>query len=131
MRFWTIAADFILIVLAILLFFFWKPVVSLFGACPFYTLTGLWCPGCGATRMFLALKSFDLWSAFRYNPLVFLLLAYLVILLILCNLNLFFGWTAYRKIMNTKALWIIAVASVLFALLRNFPFAPFTYFIYS
>lgn len=131
MRFWTIAADILLLVLSVLLFFFWQPVVSLFGKCPFYALTGLWCPGCGATRMFYALRRWDLWSAFRYNPLVFLLLTYLVILLVLCNLKLIFGWDAYRRIMNEKALWIIAGASVVFALVRNIPCAPFTYLIYA
>ena len=40
--------------------------------CPFYELTGLPCPGCGTTRMFLALFRLDLPAAFAYNPPMFL-----------------------------------------------------------
>ena len=35
--------------------------------CPFHLLTGLNCPGCGATRMCLSLLKFDLASAFSAN----------------------------------------------------------------
>lgn len=42
--------------------------------CPFHKLTGLQCPGCGATRMCLALMRFDLRKAFGFHPVLFLLL---------------------------------------------------------
>ncbi len=35
--------------------------------CPFYTVTGLQCPGCGVTRMCLSLLRLDLRAAWRYN----------------------------------------------------------------
>ena len=35
--------------------------------CPFNRATGLKCPGCGVSRMFLALFRFDLAGAFRAN----------------------------------------------------------------
>jgi hypothetical protein len=50
--------------------------------CVFNKLTGLKCPGCGATRMFKAIARFDLKAAFGFNPFLFItgpfLLAYLV-----------------------------------------------------
>ena len=79
--------------------------------------------------MFLALRSLDVWRAFRMNPLVFLLLCYLLITLLLCNLNVLFGWRAYRWLLNERALWIIAACCVGFALVRNLPFPPFCYLI--
>jgi hypothetical protein len=36
--------------------------------CPFYTLTGYLCPGCGVTRMILSLARLDFRAAFSYNP---------------------------------------------------------------
>ena len=48
--------------------------------CLFYKYTHLYCPGCGITRMFLSLLKFDIYKAFRCNPLVFILLClYLLI----------------------------------------------------
>jgi hypothetical protein len=38
-------------------------------ACPFKSLSGLPCAGCGATRAALALARFDLGGAFAVNPL--------------------------------------------------------------
>lgn len=50
--------------------------------CPIYKLTGLKCPGCGITRMLMALATLDFKAAFGYNPFLFivgpLILAYLV-----------------------------------------------------
>ncbi|MBR7161246.1 MAG: DUF2752 domain-containing protein, partial [Clostridia bacterium] len=40
--------------------------------CPFRFFTGLQCPGCGISRMLIALLHLDLVSAFRYNPFIFL-----------------------------------------------------------
>ena len=41
--------------------------------CPFYELTGLYCPGCGSGRAVTALLHGRVGAAFRWNPLVFLL----------------------------------------------------------
>ena len=40
--------------------------------CPLFTLTGLQCPGCGVSRMALALLQWDFASAFRANPVILL-----------------------------------------------------------
>ena len=54
------------------------PTVSL---CPFHTITGLLCPGCGMTRAMISLGQFKLEEAIKYNmfsiPLVILMLFYL------------------------------------------------------
>ena len=36
--------------------------------CPFYTVTGLQCPGCGVNRMCLSLLRLDFGAAWQYNP---------------------------------------------------------------
>ncbi|MCZ6783143.1 MAG: DUF2752 domain-containing protein [Proteobacteria bacterium] len=43
-------------------------------ACPFLSLTGVPCPGCGTTRALLLLGQLELASAFRANPAAPLLL---------------------------------------------------------
>lgn len=44
--------------------------------CLFHELTGLLCPGCGISRMFLSLLRGDLLLAARYNLLVLMLLPF-------------------------------------------------------
>ena len=49
--------------------------------CVFREITGLKCPGCGISKMFVSLARLDFAAAFRHNPVVFttgpFLLAYL------------------------------------------------------
>ena len=48
--------------------------------CPFWRLTGLLCPGCGVTRMCLALLRLDLAGAWRANAALVLALPVLILL---------------------------------------------------
>ena len=41
--------------------------------CPFYQLTGLYCPGCGSGRAVRALLAGDLPMSFRQNPMLYLM----------------------------------------------------------
>ena len=54
--------------------------------CLFYKITGIPCLGCGATRCARELSYLDFWSAFKYNPGVFIILA------------LGFIWTLYSAV---------------------------------
>lgn len=42
--------------------------------CPIRTVTGLECPGCGVTRMCIALMQLDFKNAFLCHPMLFILL---------------------------------------------------------
>ena len=42
--------------------------------CVFLDTTGFYCPGCGVTRLIFSLLQFDFYQAFRYNPLIFIIL---------------------------------------------------------
>ena len=82
-------------------------------ACPFYLLTGLYCPGCGITRLFFALMKFQFYQAFRYNPLVF------------CFLIFYFFYLLF-PIKLPKCWSVVAlIVVILFGILRNLPFCPF------
>lgn len=51
--------------------------------CPFYTVTGLQCPGCGISRMCLSLLRLDVGAAWRYNAGLFALSPALAVLAVL------------------------------------------------
>ncbi len=57
--------------------------------CPFYTLTGLPCPGCGLTRAFVCLGHGHWHEAWHWHPLGWLL--YGVLILLWLRSGLFWG----------------------------------------
>ncbi len=50
--------------------------------CPFHAVTGLLCPGCGVTRMCLALLRLDVAAAWRANGVLLVLLLPMGVLLL-------------------------------------------------
>ena len=88
--------------------------------CMYYTLTGFYCPGCGMTRMMMALMRLDFVAAFHYQPVFFCSLL---------PLGVCFGTQAFRyvKTGDAKLYWwqnviigIVIVALTVFCIYRNF-----------
>ena len=91
----------------------WLPSVP----CVFHELTGLQCPGCGVTRMILALSRLDLAAAMKANAFLTVTLPYLTALLL---------YSAYKWIRNEKAgakveasAVIYCIGLILFGIFRN------------
>lgn len=94
--------------------------------CPLHALTGLNCPGCGATRGMHALLNGDFLGALDYNVL---LVAYLPLMIYGFLTLLSFaargrGLPFPRFLQN--ALFGLLVVMLVFGILRNLPFYPFT-----
>ena len=87
--------------------------------CLFREVTGLQCPGCGTSRMALALMRFDIPAAFAYNPVAFFSFpAWFLI-----SIAGFFG---HPKILRDpkillRILYINIVIYMIFAIFRNLP----------
>ena len=89
--------------------------------CPFRSLTGLWCPGCGLTRATHHLLHGDVLGALRYNAL----LPFVLMLITLLWVDWYARSTGQRSLLLVRIpRWAptagIAVA-VAFAVLRNLP----------
>jgi hypothetical protein len=84
--------------------------------CPFRTLTGIPCPGCGMTRSFLAIAKGNLSSAIGYNlfgPILFIGLTLAVMHLfveLLCRRKID---TIYTKWMLEQKIQLISLGSLL------------------
>ena len=85
--------------------------------CFYYKNFGIRCPGCGLTRMFMALIHFDFVSAFMFNPFMFCVLFVWVTV----TAMVFIGkpkfaskpWLLYTLLIAT------AIGYLAFAVLRN------------
>ncbi|WP_287216798.1 DUF2752 domain-containing protein [Rhodococcus sp. (in: high G+C Gram-positive bacteria)] len=94
--------------------------------CPTYTLLGIYCPGCGTSRMLYSLLHLDVASALHYNALgvaAVVLLAGTYVLWVGGRLR---GtpmprWDRYRWSPH-----IVLVAVTAWFVVRNIPVAPFT-----
>lgn len=85
--------------------------------CIFKLSTGLDCPGCGVTRMFVSMAEFDFKSAFFFNPAAFVL---------------FFAWNAialfafhgritlfYSRKFLLSAMYVSIFVLIVYGILRN------------
>lgn len=90
--------------------------------CIFFKLTGLYCPGCGSTRMLFYLVHGHPFEAFRYNALAMLVLP--IVLYSLVRKSLAFRLPALPQI-SARWMTAFAFAVVLFTVARNMPAGPF------
>jgi hypothetical protein len=102
---------------------FFKPgATSLFPPCPLHAFTGLYCPGCGSTRMLYFLVHGQFALAWRENALAMLMLPVILY-------GLIRQWTANGAAVFTRipARWVYAFAAllILFTVARNLPWEPF------
>ena len=88
--------------------------------CSLFSLTGLQCPGCGGLRATHQLLHGELLSAWRLNPLVFIVLPTLFALLGAHVYWVFTGRSWATPLLSPFWLWSVAGVSVFFGLLRNF-----------
>lgn len=94
-----------------------------FPPCPFLLVTGLYCPGCGITRMLHALAHGDIVRAVDMNAMIVAMLPALALLAANeATTRRVLSPRLARPLYNAK-LWLAVV--VLFGVLRNLPWAPF------
>ena len=105
---------------------FWLGIASALPPCTFHSLTGLYCPGCGGTRCAKSLLRGDLAGAFGMNAAV------AGLFVVGCGLLGFAvarEWRGKRSAMPLLPgwfAWSLAGSVVIFGLVRNLPWWPFT-----
>lgn len=86
--------------------------------CLFHYRTGLYCPGCGVTRMVFSIINLDFYQAFRYNPLLFILLFIYILIKII---EVF----TKQKIKLEKFNYLLLFILITFGIMRNIPYFSF------
>ena len=106
--------------------YFNPSTAGFFPVCPLYAMTGLACPGCGMTRGLHALLHGNVAGALDYNlllPAILFFFGYLFVSLVLTFAR---GRGLDFKVFNGKVLWGFFAFALLFTVLRNLPFYPFS-----
>lgn len=115
------AAATVLCASVLLLYFFPPAETRFYPRCVFHVVTGLACPGCGSLRAAHSFLHGDFATAFRFNPLLFVLLP-------LAGLT----WVVYRpaslSAVPARWIWVLLGVIIAFGVLRNLPMEPFSYF---
>lgn len=84
-------------------------------------VTGLYCPGCGLTRMLYSMLEGNFYQAFRLNPLMFIATPFIFLLIVDYLVSGFFK----RKPIITKipnVIWyLLIVVFIIYGIMRNMP----------
>ncbi|MCF7956272.1 MAG: DUF2752 domain-containing protein [Phycisphaerae bacterium] len=115
-----------ILAVAVILYFATPGESDLFPPCPFKSLTGLYCAGCGTLRGLHQLLHGNLVAAMGLNPLMVLSLPYLGYAYFSLWSKVTRGKPLPSKFIPAKWLWMLLAAIILFAIVRNIPVYPFT-----
>ncbi len=84
--------------------------------CQFKKFTGYPCPTCGSTRLVLSIYNFDIASAFKYNPFIFLSGIILALWSLTGFLPIFFKKKIVIELNNKEKKILIILIGILFTL---------------
>jgi hypothetical protein len=121
-------AVLVVIVLSVIYYQYNPAKYRLFPKCPFHTLTGFDCPGCGSQRAIYSLLHGNLKDAMGFNLLLVISVPFLLV---------HFSYKIRSAILKKDIRWdviyhpitpkIIFVIVMLFWIIRNIPVYPFSY----
>lgn len=102
-----------------LLYYLWGTITGLWIPCLTKLSTGFDCPGCGTSRMCLAILRFDFKAAFMFNPVMFvaLIIWNIVAILMFTEKVRFVQHPMFLQVM----LYTTLAAMIIFGVVRNIP----------
>jgi len=110
-----------IIAVAAIWFYRFNPAEDeLFLKCPFKTVTGWDCPGCGSQRAIHELLHLNFGKAFYYNPLMVSLIPYVMLGFAFEIDSVKNRFPKTRKFLfGTKAIFILLIVIIVFFVMRN------------
>ena len=97
----------------------WVRLTELAIPCPFRAVTGRLCPGCGVTRMCLALLRWDWPAAWNANPVLLLMLPVLAVLGVRLAVRYVREGSAIGPKWESVLLWAMTALLIAWGVARN------------
>ena len=97
----------------------WVQLTGLAIPCPFRTITGFLCPGCGVTRLCLALLQGDLAAAWSANPALLLLFPVLTVLVVRLAVRYIREGHTIGPKWESALMWALIALLVVWGVVRN------------
>ena len=98
----------------------WVRLTGLAVPCPFFAVTGRLCPGCGVTRMCLALLRWDWAAAWDANPVLLMMTPVLAILGVRMAVRYVREGSSAGPKWESALLWAMTILLVIWGAARNF-----------
>ena len=98
----------------------WVRLTGLAVPCLFWTVTGWLCPGCGVTRLCLALLRWDWAAAWAANPALLLMLPVLAALGVRMAVRYVRAGSAIGPKWENALLWVMTALLIVWGAVRNF-----------
>lgn len=122
----TVALTWLTLAIGSVYIFIFEPgKTGFFPVCPFRAFTGFTCPGCGTTRGLHKLLHGDVIGAFQLNPLMFVVLPFLLYVLIRYTRAAVLDRPFNVNWLEAKYIWMLFAVVLSFWIFRNTPFYPF------
>ena len=109
----------IIIVLAVIIYLIQGHFTHIYIPCLFHSVTGLWCAGCGGSRMVISILHGDFKQAFYYNQLLFVSTPIFLFFFIDYIISNIISKKELYKSIPKFVYYIYIVLLVLFMILRN------------
>jgi len=108
-------------------YFIYNPgILSIFPKCPFYSITGLYCPGCGSQRAIHQFLNGHILEGLKHNFLILILATVLIYDGTIFLLNHFTKNPLNNLLHQSRITKGILIIILSFWVLRNINFYPFT-----
>lgn len=88
-------------------------------SCPIHTVTGKYCPGCGISRMCLAILRLDFRAAYLSNRFLFILAPFLIVYIIVKEIGYIRNGNRVSGRVETAILWGVLAVTIAFGVMRN------------
>lgn len=125
----SIKIIFVIIAFAAIMtyYYFEDPAVQPYPPCPFYFITGLYCPGCGSSRALHQLLHGNFLKALDYNPLMVISIPFVIYLFLSQYQIELFGRRVARRVLFNKTFYtLLLIIIFVYWVIRNIPCYPFT-----
>lgn len=126
-RLFTVFCILLLMLAGSVFLYYHSPEEERWLICVTYKLSGYYCPGCGAGRACYSILHGRFYQAFRYNPLLCILLPWFSLYFGICGGQwLLYGRETVNEHIPVWVPYVILVLVILYGILRNVAIYPFT-----